>query len=103
MAVMYSQCPLAERYVFDILTLTYEKKRIKASDLQTVASSYRTAKKQADMLVELGLLEMRIEDEDRLRKIYTLTPKGRKVASHLCNAKAELSETYIPPTDAPRE
>lgn len=90
---MYSRlCPLSERYVFDILTYTYEKEKIKASDLQEIASSYRTAKKMADDLISIGLLEMNIEDEDRLRKIYTLTKKGKNVASHLYKAKLEFEE-----------
>lgn len=100
---MYSHlCPLSERYVFDILTYTYEKGRIKASDLQDIASSYRTAKKMADDLIELGLLVMNIEDEDRLRKIYSLTPKGEKVAMNLHKAKMEFEET-VPPTDGVTE
>ena len=93
---MYSRlCPLSERYVFDILTYTYEMGSIMATDLQSIASNYKTVSRTAANLVSIGLLDVTIVDDGRLKKIYRLTPKGEKIAMHLMQAKLEFEETDV--------
>ena len=93
---MYSRlCPLSERYVFDILTFTLEMDGIMATDLQNIASNYKTVSRTASNLVSIGLMDVTIIDDGRLKKIYKLTPKGEKVAMHLMQAKLEFEETVI--------
>ena len=90
---MYSRlCLLSERYVFDILTYIYDKGSIIATDLQDIATNYRSVKKATDDLIEAGLVKMQIVDEGRMKKIYTLTPKGEQVAVHLLHAKIEFEK-----------
>ena len=93
---MYSHlCPLSERYVFDILTFTFEMGSIMATDLQSIATNYRTVSRTASELVSIGLMDVTIVDDGRLKKIYRLTPKGERVAMHLMQAKLEFEETVI--------
>ena len=61
-----------------------------ASDLQKIATNYKTVSKVASDLIDEGLVEMNVIDDGRLKKIYTLTPKGTKVSEHLFRAKMEL-------------
>ena len=94
---MYSRlCPLSERYVFDILTYIYEKESVKATDLQEIGTNYKSLKKTSAELVSIGLVDMEIVDDGKLKKVYTLTPKGKKVAKHLLQAKNELDERNVP-------
>ena len=90
---MYSRlCLLSERYVFDILTYIYDKGCIIATDLQNIATNYRSVKKVTDDLIEKGLIKMQIIDEGRIKKSFSLTPKGERVAIHLVQAKYELEK-----------
>ena len=93
---MYSRlCPLSERYVFDVLTYTFEMGSIMATDLQGIATNYKTISKTASDLVSIGLMDVKVIDDGRLKKIYSLTPKGEKVAMHLMQAKLEFEEVKI--------
>ena len=97
---MYSRlCPLSERYVFDILTYVYEKDSVMATDLQRIATNYKSLKKASEDLVSAGLMDMTVVDDGRLKKIFTLTPKGKKVAKHLMQAKVEFDTEMIPSSD----
>ena len=55
----------------------------------------KTVSRTASNLVSIGLMDVTIIDDGRLKKIYKLTPKGEKVAMHLMQAKLEFEETVI--------
>ena len=97
---MYSRlCLLSERYMFDILTYIYENGSIIATDLQDIATNYRSVKKATGDLIDAGLVMMQIVDDGRMKKMFTLTPKGERVTVHLLQAKVEMGKEYIPFTD----
>ena len=98
---MYSRlCLLSERYVFDILTYIHGKGSIIATDLQDIATNYRSVRKATDDLIDAGLVKMQIIDDDRMKKMFTLTPKGERVTIHLLHAKTELENGCIPFIDS---
>lgn len=77
------QSPLSSRYAVDIISLIYESDKIMATDMLRIAKNYKTVIKTADLLVELGLLEMHLEAGRRLMKIYELTPKGKAIGKRM--------------------
>ena len=97
---MYSRlCLLSERYVFDILTYIYENGSIIATDLQDIATNYRSVRKVTDDLIDAGLVKMRIVDDGRIKKVFSLTPKGERVTVHLLHAKIEMEKEYVKSAD----
>ena len=89
------QSPLSMRYAADILAMVYENGKIMATDLLRIAKNYKTVSKTADALVDIGLMEMRLESGARLMKIYTLTPKGEGIGKRMLECRAILAGNEI--------
>ncbi len=81
------QSPLSNRYAVDIISLIYENDKIMATDMLRIAKNYKTVIKTADLLVDMGVMEMNLEAGKRLMKIYRLTPKGKAIGKRLYESR----------------
>lgn len=83
---------LGESDVADLLLLLLEKGTIIASQLRLVNRNYAKIAEVARMLEERGLVVMDLERSPRVTFNYRLTPKGKKVAEKLREAKELIGE-----------
>lgn len=77
------QTPLSSRYAVDILAMVYENETIMATDMLRIAKNYKTVVKTAELLIDIGLLEMELVSGRRLMKVYRLTPKGKAIGRRM--------------------
>lgn len=78
--------------VADLLVLLLERGEIVASQLRLVNRNYAKISAVAKDLEACGLVSVRMERSPRVSHIYRLTPKGKKVAEKLKEAKEIIGE-----------
>lgn len=84
------QTPLSNRYAADILAMVYENETIMATDMLRIAKNYKTVIKTAEMLIDIGLLDMELVSGRRLMKVYRLTPKGKAIGRRMLECREIL-------------
>ena len=74
---------LDEPTAVSILLLIDKRGEARAFDLRQIAGGYDRMKNLTKRMESIGLLKIRIEEKPRLTYLYSLTPKGKKVAAKL--------------------
>lgn len=75
---------LMEARVISIIKLIYKKEKITTTNLRDdIPGGYDKLKTLADKLVNIGIIKKDVEERPHLRREYTLTEKGKKVAELL--------------------
>lgn len=74
---------LDETTAVSILLLIDKRGEARAYDLRQIAGGYDRMKNLTKRMESIGLLKIQIEEKPRLTYLYSLTPKGKKVAQKL--------------------
>lgn len=83
---------LGEADVVDLLVLLLDKGSIIATQLRLVNRNYAKIAAMARSLEDIGLITILLERSPRVTHVYKLTPKGRRVAEKLKEAKELIGE-----------
>lgn len=75
-------CLLGKKYTIDILSLLNEDS-MKYSEIQTITTNPRTTNIRLKQMVEEGLIERRILNDNYRSVVYCITEKGKRILSKI--------------------